>query len=136
MKSWFLFSLITIILWGSWGFLPKLTTRYIGPKSAILYQVFGAVIVGIVALVVVRFKPETHPRGIFLGVITGMAGLFGAMAFLYAMSRGKASVVVTMTALYPLIVIFLSYFFLHEPITVKQCIGIILALSAIIFFSL
>ncbi|UCB44435.1 MAG: EamA family transporter [Spirochaetota bacterium] len=135
MKNWFLLSLITVVLWGFWGFLPKLTTQYISPKSALLYQVIGTVIVGIVALATVHFRPETHPRGVLLGIITGIAAYSGAMAFLYAISKYKASVVIPMTALYPLVAILLSYVFLHEPITVKQGIGIFLALGAMVLFA-
>ena len=136
MKTWFLLSLSTIILWGFWGFLPKLTTRYISPNSALVYQVVGVVIVGIFALILVQFKPETNPRGILLGIITGIAAYSGVLAFLYAISKYKASVVIPMTALYPLVAIILSYFFLHESITVKQCIGIFLAIVAIVLFTL
>jgi transporter family protein len=65
-----------------------------------------------------------------------MAAYFGALAFLYAISMHKASVVVTMTALYPLVVIILSFFILHESINIKQCIGIFLALGAMVLFAL
>ena len=48
------------------------------------------------------------------------------------MSRGKASVVITMTALYPLVTILLSFIFLRETIAIKQGIGIMLALLAML----
>jgi transporter family protein len=50
-------------------------------------------------------------------------------------SKGKASVVITMTALYPLVTILLSFFFLRETITIKQGIGILFALLAMLFLA-
>ena len=135
MNTWFVFSIATLILWGLWGFFPKLTTGYINPKSALVWEVVGGLLVGLIVWAVIGFKPETHPKGILFAILTGFFGLLGALTFLFAVSKGKASVVVTMTALYPLFVILLSYFILHETITIKQGIGIVFALIAMILFA-
>ena len=39
------------------------------------------------------------------------------------MSKGKASSVVTTTALYPLVTLALAFMILKEPITLKQVVG-------------
>jgi transporter family protein len=134
MKSWLAPALLTLIFFGLWGFFPKITTRYIDPKSALVYEVAGGLLVGLSVLVWISFKPQVHPVGTPLGIITGVFGFVGALFFLYAVSRGKASVVVTLSALYPLIVILLSRLFLDEPITTKQGIGIVLALISMVLF--
>ena len=134
-NTWYVFALIAVIFWGLWGFLPKLTIKYIDPKSALVWEVIGAMIVGLVMLAVIGFKLETHPKGVVFAILTGLFALLGALAFLYAISKGKASVVVTMTALYPLIAIALSFFVLHETITIKQGAGIIVALIAMILLA-
>ena len=135
MNTWFLFSIVTLILWGLWGFFPKLTTSYISPKSALVWEVAGGLLVGILVLATIGFRPEMHPKGILFGTLTGFFGLLGALTFLFAVSKGKTSVVVTMTALYPLFVILLSYFVLHETITLKKGIGIAFALIAMVLFA-
>ena len=63
-------------------------------------------------------------------------GSLGALFFLHAVSKQKASIVVTATALYPLITIILACLILKEPITLKQGIGIIFALIAMILLTL
>lgn len=135
MNNWLTPALVTIIFWGLWGFIPKLATNYTDPKSALVWQVVGSIIAGLVILLLAHFKVNTHPKGILFGTLAGLAGMFGALAFLVAMSKGKAAVVVTITALYPLVTIFLSFLLLKETLTPKQGVGIILALMAMLFFA-
>ncbi|PIN69387.1 hypothetical protein COV93_05730 [Candidatus Woesearchaeota archaeon CG11_big_fil_rev_8_21_14_0_20_43_8] len=136
MKDWFIYSFIALLLWGLWGFFPKLAIRYISPRSAFVYECLGSVIVGIFALVLVGFRPEVKMNGMIFAILTGIAGTFGALFFLYAMARGKTSVVVTTSALYPIVTILLAFIILKEPVTFKEGIGILFALMAIVMFSL
>ena len=55
MKSWFLPAIFIPIVWGFWGLLPKLAVKYISPTHAMVYQTGGAVVFGIVLLVVGYF---------------------------------------------------------------------------------
>ena len=52
-----------------------------------------------------------------------------------AVVKSKISVIVTMTALYPIISIGLAYLILKEPVTAKEGVGIILAFVAIVLFT-
>ena len=61
--------------------------------------------------------------------------MLGTLFFFAAASRGKISVVVSMTALYPIITIILAAIFLHEPITVQQVLGMLCAVAAIVLFT-
>jgi len=136
MDSWLIFAILALLIWGFWGFFPKLATNYINPKSVLVYEVIGAIIVGIIVLSFIKFKPEFHAKGITFAILTGIAGTLGALFFILAVSRGKTSVVVTTTALYPLVTIILAFLILKEPITLKQGIGMIFALMAMILFSI
>ena len=135
MKAWFLPAFLTFFLWGTWGFIPKLTTRYINPLSAVVFETVGVIIVGVAVLFVIGFRPDIHPKGIGFAVFTGVCGLLGALCYLIAISKGKVSVIVTMTALYPIFSISLAYFILKEPITMKEGVGMLFALAAIVLFS-
>lgn len=135
MESWFIFALIALLIYGLWGFFPKLATNYINPRSVLIYQILGGMLVGIIVLFLMGFKLEVHTKGIMFAVLTGIAAITGTLFFLLALSKGKASVVVTMTALYPIIVILLAFVILKEPITWKQGFGMLLAIIAIMLFS-
>ena len=135
MKTWIIPVCITFVLWGIQGFVAKLTTQYINPMSALLYNIVGAFIVGIVILYLLNFSPQIHAKGIALAVFMGTLGILGALGMLYAMRQGKVSVVTVISALYPLVSILLAYFILKEPITLKEGAGIAFALVALVLFS-
>jgi len=65
-------------------------------------------------------------------LLWGTAAILGTLAFLFALSKWKASLVITMTALYPVVALILSFIVLHESITLKQSIWIFLSLIAIV----
>jgi len=135
MKTWLLPASITMICWGIWGFIPKITTRYINPLSASVYEALGSAVFGLIILFFLGFRPETHPKGVSLAFMTGLLGMLGALFYLFAMPKGKVSIIATMIALNPVITISLAYFILKEPITLKEGIGMVFALIAIIFFT-
>jgi len=132
MQGWILPTLGALVVWGFWGFIPKLTTTYLQPKSAIVYEVVGALILGIIVLVSSRFQRDVHPKGIAFAITTGMLGFLGAFCFLMAVSKGPVTLVATMSALYPVISILLAVFILHESVTLQQSVGIALAILAMI----
>jgi len=135
MNSWVIFAILALLVWGFWGFFPKLATNYISPKSVLVYEVIGAIIVGMAVLFLINFKPEVNAKGITFAILTGIAGTLGALFFIFAVSRGETSVVVTTTALYPLITIILAFLILKEPITIKQGVGMIFAFAAMMLLS-
>ena len=135
MENWLIPAFIALIIYGLWGFFPKLAVTYINPASALIYEVAGAMLVGLASLFWVGFQPETHPKGILFAVLTGVTGMLGTLFFFAAASRGKISVVVSMTALYPLITLLLAAIFLREPITVKQILGMFCAVAAIVLLT-
>ena len=135
MDEWFIFALVAVLLWGLWGFFPKLASNYLESKSLLVYEVLGVALMGFIIFASIGFKPQFHTKGFIFALLTGIAGTSGLLFFLWALSKGRASVVVTMTALYPLVTIVLASLILKEPITFKQGIGIIFALISMILLA-
>jgi transporter family protein len=135
MNNWILPAFVTFICWGIWGFIPKITTRYINPMSAIVYESVGVGVMGIVVFTIIGFRPEVHAKGICLAIITGVLGITGALGFLFAVKSGKVSIVAVFTAMSPVITILLAYFFLKEPISVREGCGLLCAFAAIYLFT-
>jgi len=135
MSNWILPAIVTFICWGIWGFIPKITTQYISPMSAIIYETIGAGIMGFVVLTLIGFRPEIHAKGIGLAIATGVLGMTGALGFLFAVKSGKVSIVAMFTAMSPVITILLAYFLLKEPITLREGLGLLFAFTAIYFFT-
>jgi transporter family protein len=65
----------------------------------------------------------------------GALGLGGSFAYVYAIAKGPVGIISVFTALYPILTVLLAYSILHEPISVKQAIGICFALVAIFLLS-
>ncbi|MFW5489481.1 MAG: EamA family transporter [Desulfovibrio sp.] len=135
MPNWLLPATVTLVCWGLWGFVPKITTRYISPTSAIVYETLGCAIMGVVTLVFLGFRPDTDIRGAGLAVSTGILGMVGALGFLYAVKLGKVSVVAMFTALSPVVTVLLGVLLLKEALTVKEVLGMVCALTSIYLFT-
>ena len=136
MNSWLIYSLLALLMWGFWALFPKFSIKYIDPKSSLIWEIVGVILVGIVILFMLNFKVAFHPTGMFFAMLTGVAGLLGALFFLYALSQGTAIRVIMITALYPLVAIILSFLILHETVTLKQGIGILFGLVSIVLLAL
>ena len=77
-----------------------------------------------------KFKIEWSAAGFGWAAIGGFLAFVGFLTFFAALEQGKASTVVTLSALYPLVTILLSVVFLREKLTTRQGIGIVLAMIA------
>ncbi len=135
-SAWLVLAILALALWGVWGIFPKLATNYLSPTSVMVYEGIGHIVVVAGVLAYLGFRPEVHPKGIVFAILAGLVGTVGSLVFLFAISRGKASIVVPLTALYPVVTIALSLWLLHEPLTLKHSAGIVLALLAILMFAL
>lgn len=132
MQGWVLPALGALIVWGFWGFIPKLTTHYLSPRSAVVYEVLGGLLLALIVLASSKFQLDFHPQGSVYAIITGMLGLLGAFCFLLAVSKGPVTLVATLSALYPVVSILLAIFILQESVTFKQWVGIAMAVLAMI----
>jgi transporter family protein len=135
MSSWLAASLAALVCFGLWGFFPKLAVAYLDPRSALVYQTLGSLLVGLVVLASLRFSPAFHPKGLLFAFLTGVAGVTGTLCFLAAAERGKISLVVSLTGLYPLITILLAAIFLKETLTARHLLGMACAAAAILLLS-
>jgi transporter family protein len=67
--------------------------------------------------------------------LTGVLGGVGNVAFYAALVRGKVSVIVPMTGLFPLVTVLMARLFLKEKVSVAQMIGLVIAMAAIYLLS-
>ncbi len=137
MPAWLAYTLLTVLLWGVWGFESKLLVDRASPYESQILFTFGL----LVPLVVVlfskhRFAGAQRGRGTFYAVLTGLLGGGGNLAFYAALTGGSASTVVPLTSLSPLVTVLVGVTFLKERISARQYLGLVLALVAIYLLSL
>ena len=130
MKTWYLYTLLTLSQWGLWGICSKLAANYSKPKQALLFQSVGVVAFAFLVLLIEKFRIEWSPPGFSWAAAGGFFAFVGFLTFFAALEGGKASTVITLSALYPLVTIILSIAFLHEKLSVRQVVGIAFALVA------
>ena len=135
MKEWILPTSLSLLAWGLWAYLPKIATRYVDPKSAMVYQVLGGVLIGLGFLIVLKFRVEFNLPGFSYNLVIGLLGFSGAFMYLVAVSKGPLTLVTPITALYPMLAIILGFVFLNEAISLKQGVGIAMSLVAIYLIS-
>jgi transporter family protein len=117
-------------LWGAWGFLSKVATRELPSQAVYLLAIFGhVVVVGYLWLGGGLVVPS-HPWGIAAALAAGICMAIGLLCFFKALAAGAATVVVPLTALYPLVTVVLSWVLLRENLTPRHLAGIALALAA------
>jgi transporter family protein len=141
LPAWLVWSLVTIVMWGTWGLVSKIAS---GGVDAYTNQLLFTL--GILPLMVfVGWKvrragksgasgerPEGRRRGVFWAFLTGILGGVGNMAYFEAMVKGgQASVVTPVTALFPMVTVLLALIFLKERLGRVQWIGLGLAFVAI-----
>jgi transporter family protein len=130
LKIWYWYTLLTVVTWGLWGVFSKLAANYAKPRQALLFQTVGVFAFALVVLLMERFHVEWSLPGFSWAALGGFFVFVGFLTFFAALERGKASTVVTLSALYPLVTILISIGFLHEKLTLRQSIGIVFALVA------
>lgn len=135
MKTWLLPALVTVLLYGLWSFFPKLSVKYLSPSNAVVYEVLGSMIFGAIAIVLMGFNLQYHPKGAAFGMITGFCLVLAGFTYLVAASRGPVALVSAVSALYPLVTLILAALLLGETITFKQGCGIVLAVFSVILMA-
>ena len=137
MPRWLSFSLVTIVLFGVWGFVSTLVTRDITPLTVQVLSTIGLLPVAFVLFFSKNLKKGTNfGRGLVLATATGVLGGSGNIAMYKALQLGgEGSAVIPLTGMYPLVTVILARLLLKEKLNRIQSVGIVLALGAIYLFS-
>jgi transporter family protein len=138
LQPWLFYSLLTILLWGAWGAVSKVASDGIDANTNQVYFTLGLLPLILVILRSPRLKGgKGRSVGIRWAFITGILGGTGNIAFFQALViGGKASIVIPVTALFPLVTVILATTLLKERMGTAQKIGLVLALVAIYILSL
>ena len=137
MHVWLGFAIIALIFWGITGVTQKLSTNNISSERSFLWFCWAMVALSAAVLAV------AHPhwglgRVVVISSITGGAlnGLGAWTSFRALESGGKASIVISLISLYPLLTVVLAVAFLGERLTAMQTAGAVVAIAAAILLSL
>ena len=132
-----IFAFVAILLWGVWGILLKQASVHLNPLNNLVFSGMGSLAVVGLSIILLGGKLEfSSSRGIIFSVLAGFIGTLAVLFFIYAVSKGRVSVVVPLTSLYPIITLVLAVLVLGESISIRQGFGIGFALIALLLLSL
>jgi transporter family protein len=129
----FLFSGLAVIMWGLWGFFGKLALdREMTPTTLFLAEVFMSTALSMPILFTILRKNSSylpHFSWNIFGLISGAGLALGLLFYYMALEKGQVSIVVPLTAIYPIVSVLLGYVILKEKPSPLQWIGVILVVA-------
>jgi transporter family protein len=137
MPRWLSYSLISLSLFGIWGFVSTVISKDVAPLTVQVLSTIGLLPVAVILGFSQKLRKGTNfAQGILLATATGVLGGAGNVAFYKALQLGgEGSVIVPLTGMYPLVAVILARYLLEERLNRIQTLGIGLALIAIYLFS-
>ena len=137
IPGWLIFATIALVFWGVTGVTQKLSTNRISSELSFLWFAYAMIAISAVLVLTVPMHWHVRPLVFWLAVVGGTLNGMGALTSFTALeSGGKASIVISLISLYPLVTVVFAVTVLHERLTPVQGCGVVLAIAAAILLSL
>lgn len=134
---WFWCCIFCLACYVPWIFFSKLGGNEIPPRTMQYLFNWGGLPIGLLFLVLRRFRIERSALGITYGLIVGVLSGLGQLALFDAYHGSANTAVVTvLTSLYPIVTVVLAVIFLRERLSKLQMAGLGFAVIALVIFSL
>ena len=135
--GWLWFAAIALVFWGITGITQKLATNRISSELSFIWFAYAMIAISATLAVFVSIHWHVRPLIFWAAVAGGTLNGLGALTSFTALeSGGKASVVISLISLYPLVTVAIAVSVLHEQITPSQAVGVGTAIIAAILLSL
>ncbi len=137
IPGWLIFASIALVFWGITGVTQKLSTNRISSELSFLWFAYAMIAISALLVLTVPMHWHVRPLVFWLAVAGGTLNGLGALTSFTALeSGGKASIVISLISLYPLVTVVFAVTVLHERLTLVQALGVLLAIAAAILLSL
>lgn len=135
MKSWLLYAMTTLLLWGVWGALAGLPSAN-GVPETLNYVVWSLTMIPPALLVLSRSRQPLlrDRRSVTLGLCIGLLGAGGQLLLFHAVRVGPPYLIFPIISLSPALTIALSFALLRERTGMLGLLGIALALLSLPLF--
>ena len=129
-------SIVTIVTVGIVGFFLKLAFRYSHWTEIYVLEMATMFILSLLVYLSQKPSISVGSPGFNYALIAGIMMTAGTIALYLALQGGNAIIVIPLTSIYPVVTIVLSYFILHEEISLVKGVGVVLALVALVLIAL
>jgi transporter family protein len=126
-------SLLTLLLWGIWGFMTKILTKHTPAETIAFWSTLASILPILIYTVAAgtMYWVKSSPWALVSGFAAGLATVF----FYLALKNGPASVVLPLTGMYIVIPAILGYLILKEPVSFRHIFGLLCAVLAVVLLS-
>jgi drug/metabolite transporter (DMT)-like permease len=132
-SPWELLALVSMTLWGVTGLLQKMATNEISGSSSSMWFLIAFVVVAGCMLFYEPMPDDVSPRTWLLVAALGFALALGNCTILLAFAAGgKASIIMPLTGLYPLVSIPIAILRYGETMDWRGGLGAVLALAGVV----
>jgi uncharacterized membrane protein len=132
---WLMLAILGMISWGAVGVFQKMSVDRIGVRTAFVWAAAGFMLLQVVVMPTVSWL-DYSSKSLICAVVNGACNGLGILFLLAAMRHGgKASIVESLAALYPVFVVMLSPALLRERLSAFHLAGIGCAVLAAILLS-
>lgn len=128
---WIWLAIGALVAWGFWSFLPKLALQSMKPHSVVFYESLGNLITAIPVFILLRGRLIRSRIGISISAFVSVMTVGAFLLYFFALHHGPVATVVTVTALYPIIVLLMARIFLKEKLNRIQMAAVALAVCSI-----
>ena len=136
MQTWLLLSSVALVSWGITGVTQKLSTDNISFERSFLWFTLAFFGQAAVIALVSPLRWDVQPQIVALAALGGLLNGLGALTSFAALERGgRASVVIPLVSVYPLVTVAGAWIFLGEHLTARQGAGVVCALLAVALLS-
>lgn len=135
--AWLGFAVLALVFWGITGVTQKMATNRISSERSFLWFCWAMVALSAAVVIVARPHWGLGTTVVACAVAGGALNGLGAWTSFRALeSGGKASIVISLISLFPLLTVVLAVLILHERLTGMQVAGAAVAILAAILLSL
>ena len=121
-----------LVTWGMWGLAAKVAIKQIGMQSLVWGQLATLALFPIYYVLFEELLPvKWDAAGIVWALVTGVLGALGTLFLYLTLRAGPTSIVVPLSALYPVVTVVLAVIFLHEELSPARVLGVGCALAAV-----
>ncbi|MGD0911231.1 MAG: DMT family transporter [Terracidiphilus sp.] len=129
---WLGFAVVALVLWGVTGVTQKLSTNLISSERSFLWFCYAMVALSAAVMVVARPHWGLGIPAVVCSIAGGALNGLGAWTSFRALeSGGKASIVISLISLFPLLTVILAVALLHERLTWMQAAGAVVAILGV-----
>ena len=136
MQTWLLCVLAALVFWGITGVTQKLSTNAISSERSFLWFCWAMVALSAMVAGLARVPHKLGAVALLSAIAGGTLNGLGAWTSFRALeSGGKASIVISLISLYPMLTVVMAVIFLKERLTPHQIAGTAMAVAAAILLS-